>query len=37
MMILDLSDDEKLALVRLLAHTIEAGRYPLSPRILTLT
>jgi hypothetical protein len=36
MMMLDLSDDEKLALVRLLAHTIEAGRYPLSPRVLTL-
>jgi hypothetical protein len=32
-MTLDLSHDEKLALVRLLTRTIEDDRYPLSPRI----
>jgi hypothetical protein len=33
---LDLSDDEKLALIRLLTRTIEDDRYPLSPRIRTM-
>jgi len=28
-----LTDDEKTALVALLKHTIDADRYPLSPRI----
>jgi hypothetical protein len=32
-MILDLSDEETAALERLLSKTIDAGRYPLSPRI----
>ena len=35
-MILDLSDEETAALTRLLANTIDADRYPLSPRIQTL-
>jgi hypothetical protein len=35
-MALDLSDDERFALVRLLTRTIEDDRYPLSPRIRTL-
>jgi hypothetical protein len=35
-MALDLSDDEKLALARLLIRTIEVDRYPVSPRIRTL-
>jgi len=30
---LDLTDDENLALLNLLVETIEADRYPLSPRI----
>jgi hypothetical protein len=33
---LDLSAEEKLALVDLLRHTVEVDRYPLSPRILNL-
>jgi hypothetical protein len=33
---LDLSDDEKRALADLLRRTIDADRYPLSPRIVTL-
>ena len=33
---LDLTDDETAALVRLLKSTIDAERYPLSPRIQTL-
>jgi hypothetical protein len=33
---LDLSDDETAALTRLLTNTIDADRYPLSPRIQTL-
>jgi hypothetical protein len=33
---LDLSDDEKLALVALLTRTIADDRYPLSPRVRTL-
>lgn len=32
-MILDLSDEEAAALARLLSNTIDADRYPLSPRI----
>jgi hypothetical protein len=32
----DLTDDETAALVRLLKSTIDADRYPLSPRIQTL-
>jgi hypothetical protein len=35
-MILDLNDDEAAALTRLLTNTIDADRYPLSPRIQTL-
>jgi hypothetical protein len=35
-MSLDLSDDETAALTRLLTNTIDADRYPLSPRIQTL-
>lgn len=35
-MTLDLSDEEKLALVCLLARSIEDDRYPLSPRVLAL-
>jgi hypothetical protein len=35
-MTLDLSDDETAALTRLLTNTIDADRYPLSPRIRTL-
>jgi hypothetical protein len=35
-MILDLSDEETAALTRLLTNTIDADRYPLSPRIQTL-
>jgi len=31
----DLTDDETAALVRLLKSTIDADRYPLSPRIQT--
>ena len=34
---LDLTDDETAALARLLKSTIDADRYPLSPRIKTLT
>ena len=30
---LDLNDDETAALTRLLTNTIDADRYPLSPRI----
>jgi len=30
---LDLTDDETTALTRLLTNTIDADRYPLSPRI----
>jgi hypothetical protein len=30
---LDLTDDETAALTRLLTNTIDADRYPLSPRI----
>jgi hypothetical protein len=30
---LDLTDDEKLALIRLLRRTIDEDRYPLSPRV----
>jgi hypothetical protein len=33
---LDLNDDETAALARLLTNTIDADRYPLSPRIQTL-
>ena len=33
---LDLRDDETAALARLLKSTIDADRYPLSPRIQTL-
>jgi hypothetical protein len=33
---LDLTDEETLALLNLLMETIEADRYPLSPRIRTL-
>jgi hypothetical protein len=33
---LDLTDEETLALLNLLTETIEADRYPLSPRIRTL-
>jgi hypothetical protein len=32
----DLSDEETAALIRLLKDTIDADRYPLSPRIQTL-
>jgi hypothetical protein len=32
-MILDLNDDETAALTRLLTNTIDADRYPFSPRI----
>jgi hypothetical protein len=32
-MILDLSDEKTLALLNLLIETIEADRYPMSPRI----
>ena len=35
-MTLDLTDDEKLALVALLRRTIEGDPYPLSPRVRTL-
>ena len=35
-MYLDLTDDETAALARLLKSTIDADRYPLSPRIQTL-
>ena len=35
-MILDLSDEETTALLRLLSTTIDGDRYPLSPRIQTL-
>jgi hypothetical protein len=35
-MLLDLTDDETAALERLLRHTIDDDRYPLSPRIQTL-
>jgi hypothetical protein len=35
-MMLDLTDDEASALTRLLSQTIDADRYPLSPRIQTL-
>jgi hypothetical protein len=35
-MLLDLSDDEKLALVALLTRTIADDRYPLSSRVRTL-
>ena len=31
--VLDLTDEETLALVNLLVETIEANRYPYSPRI----
>ena len=34
--ILDLTDEETAALARLLTNTIDADRYPLSPRIQTL-
>jgi hypothetical protein len=33
---LDLSDEESAALARLLTNTIDADRYPLSPRVQTL-
>jgi hypothetical protein len=33
---LDLSDEETAALARLLTNTIDADRYPLSPRVQTL-
>jgi hypothetical protein len=33
---LDLTDDETVALTRLLTNTIDADRYPLSPRVQTL-
>jgi hypothetical protein len=32
-MTLDLTDDEKVALVRLLRRAIDEARYPLSPRL----
>jgi hypothetical protein len=32
-MVLDLTDDETAALVRLLKRTIDNDRYPLSPRL----
>jgi hypothetical protein len=32
-MILDLTDEETAALARLLIDTIDADRYPLSPRV----
>jgi hypothetical protein len=32
-MILDLDDDETRALLNLLVETIEADKYPLSPRV----
>jgi hypothetical protein len=35
-MILDLSDEETTALLRLLSTTIDEDRYPLSPRVQTL-
>jgi hypothetical protein len=35
-MIFDLNDEETAALARLLSQTIDADRYPLSPRIQTL-
>jgi hypothetical protein len=35
-MTLDLTDEETAALARLLTNTIDADRYPLSPRIQTL-
>jgi hypothetical protein len=35
-MILDLTDEEKLALAAELKRTIEADHYPLSPRVQTL-
>jgi hypothetical protein len=35
-MILDLSEEEKTALARLLSDAIDRDRYPLSPRIKTL-
>jgi hypothetical protein len=35
-MMLDLTDEETDALTRLLTNTIDADRYPLSPRIRTL-
>jgi hypothetical protein len=35
-MTLDLTDEETAGLMRLLANTIDADRYPLSPRIQTL-
>jgi hypothetical protein len=34
---LDLTDDETAGLARLLSDTIDADRYPLSPRIQTLS
>ena len=36
-MTLDLTEDETAALARLLTNTIDADRYPLSPRIQLLT
>jgi len=33
---LDLSDDQKLALIALLTRTIQGDRYPSSPRVRTL-
>jgi hypothetical protein len=33
MMTLDLTEDETAALARLLRHTIDEDRYPLSPRL----
>ena len=33
----EISDDERAALIRLLRETIEADRFPLSPRIKQLT
>jgi hypothetical protein len=35
-MILDLSDEETTALLRLLSTTIDDDRYPLSPRVMML-
>jgi hypothetical protein len=35
-MILDLTEEETVALARLLSRTIDDDRYPLSPRIQTL-
>jgi hypothetical protein len=35
-MTIDLTDEETVALTRLLSQTIDANRYPLSPRIRTL-